>query len=165
MPTLKNTRISRGFCDTTSESRCPPSLFTIYAHLLPIRRDEADIKSREIGVAFERLRVVGLGASASFQPTLGSLLNPWNIVKGVLAARHPPVRDILSNFEGVVRPSEMLCECLVICVPSIILNHHQWCSVVQDRAVVRFLRSWLTTAKSFTKSKATSTTIVLPPKM
>src|ERR1700679_3059602 len=42
------------------------------------RREEADIKSRQLGVVFESLRVVGLDVSASLQPTLGSLLNPLN---------------------------------------------------------------------------------------
>jgi ATP-binding cassette subfamily G (WHITE) protein 2 (SNQ2) len=74
------------------------------------RRDEADIKSRELGVLFENVRVVGLGASASFQPTLGSLLNPLNILESIQYVRHPPLRDILSGFEGVVRPGEMLCK-------------------------------------------------------
>ncbi|KAF8153344.1 pleiotropic drug resistance ABC transporter [Crassisporium funariophilum] len=70
--------------------------------------DEAEIKTRQLGVSFENLRVVGLGASATFQPTLGSLLNPLNILSSIRTARHPPLRDIISNFEGVVRPGEML---------------------------------------------------------
>lgn len=57
---------------------------------------------------FEDLRVVGLGASASYQPTLGSTLNPFNKLAAINSVRHPPVRDILSGFEGVVRPGEML---------------------------------------------------------
>ncbi|KDR66421.1 hypothetical protein GALMADRAFT_80772 [Galerina marginata CBS 339.88] len=72
------------------------------------RRDEEDIKSRQLGVAFEDLTVVGLGTSASFQATLGSLLNPLNIISKIRSIRHPPLRDILSGFEGVVRPGEML---------------------------------------------------------
>ena len=74
------------------------------------RRDESEIKPRQLGVMFENLRVVGLGASASFQPTLGSLFNPMNVVHAVQMLRHPPLRDILSGFEGVVRPGEMLCK-------------------------------------------------------
>lgn len=77
-------------------------------HLLP-RKGEAGIKSRELGVAFENLRVIGLGAWASYQPTLGSILNPLNILSAIKNARHPPLRDIISGFEGVVRPGEMLC--------------------------------------------------------
>lgn len=57
---------------------------------------------------FKDLNVVGLGATAQLQPTLGSVLNPFNIVKNIRASRHPALRDILSGFEGVVRPGEML---------------------------------------------------------
>ncbi|KAF9555496.1 pleiotropic drug resistance ABC transporter [Agrocybe pediades] len=49
-----------------------------------------------------------MGSAASFQPTLGSLLNPLGIVSALQRIRHPPLRDILSGFEGVVRPGEML---------------------------------------------------------
>ncbi|PFH48337.1 hypothetical protein AMATHDRAFT_65762 [Amanita thiersii Skay4041] len=72
------------------------------------KRDEADIKSRQLGVGFENLRVVGIGASAMHQATLGSLMNPLNALKAIQRARHPPLRDIISGFEGVVRPGEML---------------------------------------------------------
>jgi ATP-binding cassette, subfamily G (WHITE), member 2, SNQ2 len=59
---------------------------------------------------FKDLRVVGLGASASYQSTLGSVLNPLNILEAVNAFRHPATKDILTGFEGVVRPGEMLRE-------------------------------------------------------
>ena len=49
-----------------------------------------------------------MGASASFQPTLGSLFNPMNLVNALQTLRHPPVRDIISGFDGVVRSGEML---------------------------------------------------------
>ena len=74
------------------------------------RRDEADIKSRQLGVAFQNLRVIGLNASANLQPTLGSLLNPLNIFAKIASVRHPPLKDIIRGFEGVVRPGEMLRE-------------------------------------------------------
>ena len=76
-----------------------------------LRREEADIKSRQLGVVFERLRVVGLDVSASLQPTLGSLLNPLNIFTKIRSLRHPPLKEIISGFSGVVRPGEMLREC------------------------------------------------------
>jgi ATP-binding cassette, subfamily G (WHITE), member 2, SNQ2 len=88
---------------------------TISPFLIPAfkRRDEADIKSRQIGVVFENLRVVGLDVSASLQPTLGSLLNPLNIFTKIRSLRHPPLKDIISGFGGVVRPGEMLRECQI----------------------------------------------------
>ena|ERR1700677_2180511 len=73
-----------------------------------IRRDRAGIQSRELGVMFRDLRVVGLGAAASYQPTFGSFFNPKVILEKIRALRHPPLRDILSGFEGVIRPGEML---------------------------------------------------------
>jgi hypothetical protein len=39
---------------------------------------------------------------------VGSVFNPRVILKKIQALRHPPLRDILSGFEGVVRPGEML---------------------------------------------------------
>lgn len=57
---------------------------------------------------FRDLKVVGQAASDSFQPTLGSLFNPLIILEQIQKARHPTVRNILSGFEGVVKPGEML---------------------------------------------------------
>lgn len=74
------------------------------------RLDEHDIKRREIGVLFKDLRVVGVGASASYQPTFGSSLNPLNFLNNFRGSLRPATRDILAGFEGVVRPGEMLCE-------------------------------------------------------
>ncbi|KAJ7928748.1 hypothetical protein B0H13DRAFT_2181709 [Mycena leptocephala] len=69
---------------------------------------DAEIEERELGVVFEDLQVVGLGASASYQPTLGSTLNPLSIFEKINTLRHPPLRNILEGFSGVVRPGEML---------------------------------------------------------
>jgi len=80
----------------------------LYSKPLLFRRGEAGIKTRQLGVLFENLGVVGLGASASYQQTLGSIFNPINIVRAVQSLRHPPLRDILTDFEGVIRPGEML---------------------------------------------------------
>lgn len=74
------------------------------------RKDEADIRTRELGVLFENLRVVGLGSSASYQATLGSVLNPLALIEKIRNLRHPPLHDILSGFEGVIRPGEMIRE-------------------------------------------------------
>lgn len=57
---------------------------------------------------FKDLRVVGLGTAASYQSTFGSLFNPAVILEKIRTLRNPPLRDILSGFEGVVRPGEML---------------------------------------------------------
>lgn len=63
---------------------------------------------RELGVSFEDLRVVGLGATANYQATFASMLNPLNIPQQINDIRHPALRNILNGFYGVVRPGEML---------------------------------------------------------
>ncbi|KAG1787456.1 uncharacterized protein HD556DRAFT_1448797 [Suillus plorans] len=64
---------------------------------------------RELSVMFKDLRIVGVGAHASLQLTIGSMLNPAAILRNTLAMRNQPVRDIFSGFEGIVAPGEMLC--------------------------------------------------------
>jgi len=71
-------------------------------------RGEESIQGRELGVMFQDLRVVGVGARASWQPTIGSLFNPAAILRNISKMRNPVTRDILSGFEGVVAPGEML---------------------------------------------------------
>jgi hypothetical protein len=84
----------------------------LYLNLLSRRMNDSGVKRRELGVMFQNLRVVGLSAASSFQPTFGSVFNPNIIWETIQNARHPHVRDILSGFEGVVRPGEMLCSLL-----------------------------------------------------
>jgi len=57
---------------------------------------------------FRDFRVVGLGATVSYQPTFGSVLNPSNTLEAIQKVRPTPVRDLISGFEGVVRRGEML---------------------------------------------------------
>ncbi|KIY47084.1 pleiotropic drug resistance ABC transporter [Fistulina hepatica ATCC 64428] len=71
-------------------------------------REEADIPSRELGVVFDNLSVTGIGSSAAYQPTIGSILNPLNIPEKIRNSRHTPTRTILDGFHGSVRPGEML---------------------------------------------------------
>ena len=72
------------------------------------RQDANNIKGRELGIAFRGLRVTGLGNANVTQPTIGSTFNPLEIPNAIQAGRHPIIKDILSGFEGVVRPGEML---------------------------------------------------------
>ncbi|KAK7033390.1 pleiotropic drug resistance ABC transporter [Favolaschia claudopus] len=91
----------------TGDSEAP---FDLEKTLRFIQRqmEDAHIEGRELGVVFQDLRVVGLGAAASYQPTLGSALNPFSLVEKLRAFRNPPLRDILYGITGVVRPGEML---------------------------------------------------------
>ncbi|KAG1869109.1 ABC-2 type transporter-domain-containing protein [Suillus tomentosus] len=75
--------------------------------LMKHRQDEG-IKDRQLGVMFKDLRVVGAGSRTSLQPTAGSLFHPSTLLAKIREIRHPSIRDILSGFEGVVTPGEML---------------------------------------------------------
>ncbi|GJJ10736.1 hypothetical protein Clacol_004963 [Clathrus columnatus] len=77
---------------------------------------EEGIKLRNLGVTFKMLtvnglqdlQVVGLGASVKYQETIFSLFSPFNIADKIRNKIHPPVKDILTGFEGSVKPGEML---------------------------------------------------------
>lgn len=72
-------------------------------------------KTRHAGVVFRDLTVLGKGLGADLQATVGDIFLGLprflkNLVtKGPKAAvGKPPVRELLSNFDGCVRPGEML---------------------------------------------------------
>ena len=52
--------------------------------------------------------MIGTGASSFFQNTVGSGLNPKVAYNNIRRALRPETHDILSGFNGVVRPGEML---------------------------------------------------------
>lgn len=93
------------------------------------RMDTADnIKTRELGVLFQDLRVIGTGASISYQPTVGSILDFRSHLREIQEKRHPTTRDILTGFEGVVRPGEMLRE---------LINFPSCIKLYSDRTTLR----------------------------
>ncbi|CAJ2505166.1 Uu.00g125600.m01.CDS01 [Anthostomella pinea] len=72
-------------------------------------------KTRHSGVIFRDLTVMGAGLGASLQPTVGDIfLGLPRFLKNLLtkgpkaATGKPPVRELLSSFDGCVRPAEML---------------------------------------------------------
>ncbi|CAG5158659.1 uncharacterized protein ALTATR162_LOCUS5192 [Alternaria atra] len=72
-------------------------------------------KTRHQGVVFKHLMVKGMGIGAALQPSVGSLfLDPVRFVKNLLtkgprqAAGKPPVRTLLDDFSGCIRPGEMV---------------------------------------------------------
>ena len=72
-------------------------------------------KTRHSGVVFRDLTVKGVGLGASLQPTVGDIfLGLPRFVKNLFtkgpkaAFGKPPVRELLSNFNGCVRPGEIL---------------------------------------------------------
>lgn len=75
-------------------------------------------KTRHVGVVFKNLTVKGMGLGAALQPTFGDVfldLPRWIgkfFSKGPRkAASKPPVKTILNDFSGVIKPGEM---CLVL---------------------------------------------------
>lgn len=75
-------------------------------------------KTRHQGVIFKHLTVKGMGVGAALQPTIGDFfLDPGRFIKNLFAkgprkaAGKPPVRTILDDFSGVIKPGEM---CLVL---------------------------------------------------
>ena len=75
-------------------------------------------KTRHQGVIFKHLTVKGMGIGAALQPSVGDFfLDPGRFLKNLFtkgprkAAGKPPVRTILDDFSGVIKPGEM---CLVL---------------------------------------------------
>ncbi|KAF2193354.1 ABC drug exporter AtrF [Zopfia rhizophila CBS 207.26] len=72
-------------------------------------------KTRHVGVIFKNLTVKGMGVGAALQPSVGDIfLNFPRFLKNFFtkgpnqAAGKPPVRTILDDFSGCVKPGEML---------------------------------------------------------
>ena len=74
-----------------------------------------DEKTRHVGLVFKNLTVKGMGLGAALQPTLsGPFLALPRLLQGLFSggarkiAGKPPVRTILNDFTGCIRPGEML---------------------------------------------------------
>ncbi|PSN73742.1 ABC drug exporter AtrF [Corynespora cassiicola Philippines] len=72
-------------------------------------------KTRHVGVIFKHLTVKGMGVGAALQPTVSDIfLGLPRFLKNVItkgprqAAGKPPVRTILDDFTGCIKPGEML---------------------------------------------------------
>jgi len=75
-------------------------------------------KTRHKGVIFRHLTVKGMGVGAALQPSVGDLfLGPVRFSKNMVAkgprkaAGKPPVRTLIDDFSGAIKPGEM---CLVL---------------------------------------------------
>ena len=70
-------------------------------------------KTRHVGVVFKNFTVKGAGLGATLQPTIGDIFLTLPRKIGRLfnrkkkAVSSPPIRTILNNFSGVIRPGEM----------------------------------------------------------
>lgn len=72
-------------------------------------------KTRHQGVIFKHLTVKGMGIGAALQPSVGDFfLNPGRFIKNLLSkgprktTSKPPVRTILDDFSGCIKPGEMI---------------------------------------------------------
>ncbi|KAF2494821.1 hypothetical protein BU16DRAFT_48838 [Lophium mytilinum] len=74
-----------------------------------------DEKTRHVGVVFKHLTVKGMGLGAALQPSVGDFfLDLPRFLKNLVtkgprkAANKPPIRTILDDFSGCIKPGEML---------------------------------------------------------
>lgn len=126
-------------------------------------RENTNATRRELGVLFEGLRVVGVGGAESYQMTFSSYFNPKIWLEKVRNARYPQVRDIISSFDGLVRPGEMLRAFKLISKHFISLTSVQLFWAVQDLVALRFSRHWPTAVTNFMPPwEKCSTTLSLP---
>lgn len=72
-------------------------------------------KTRHHGVIYKHLTVKGMGIGAALQPTVGSFFHdPLRLVRNIFtkgprkAAGKPPVRTLIDDFSGSIKPGEML---------------------------------------------------------
>ncbi|KAL6877662.1 ABC-2 type transporter [Trichoderma longibrachiatum] len=79
------------------------------------QENNPDEQLRHSGVIFRDLTVKGVGLGASLQPTVGDIFlglprKIRNLVRGGAKAAQakPPVRELISHFDGCVRPGELL---------------------------------------------------------
>ncbi|WFD22771.1 hypothetical protein MEQU1_001448 [Malassezia equina] len=71
--------------------------------------DERGNERRTMGIAFRDVRVTGFGTGAQLNETFGSLLiSPLRIISGIRSMLHRPIKNILVDVEGCVKPGEML---------------------------------------------------------
>ena len=74
-----------------------------------------DEKTRHVGLVFRNLTVRGMGLGAALQPTLSDpFLGLPRFIKALIgggpqkAAGKPPIRTIINDFTGCIKPGEML---------------------------------------------------------
>lgn len=76
--------------------------------------EDSGIIPKKIGVRFKNLTVQGSGTGSIFVRTFGDELlglfgkDLFNLVRGWISKQTPPIKNIIHDFSGVVKPGEML---------------------------------------------------------
>jgi ABC-type multidrug transport system ATPase subunit/ABC-type multidrug transport system permease subunit len=101
----------------TAEEEEPAEIERLMSRMFGHARQEhgEEERMRHSGVIFRDLTVKGVGLGASLQPTVGDIFlglprTIRNLIKGgpKAATAKPPVRELISHFDGCVRPGELL---------------------------------------------------------
>ncbi|KAH8653120.1 putative Brefeldin A resistance protein [Tricladium varicosporioides] len=108
---LSERRSNRAYGDSSDDEDEPISLANDW-NLMPEIKDRAkqgekdDVKGRKLGVTWTNLTVKGIGADAAINENVGS---QFNIPRAIMEGRHAaPLRTIIENSHGCVKPGEML---------------------------------------------------------
>ena len=90
------------------------------------------------------------------------MLNPLEWIRGLSTARHPETREILSGFEGVISPGEMLRELLSRLISEDYMVDPEllkWCLGARERDVAHSLKLLQIKRMSISLSLVNGTTI------
>lgn len=83
--------------------------FERYLQTMFERADQADILHRRMGLGFSNLTVTGVGSGFGLQDTVPSLFTEvLRLPQHIASFFHPPVKQIVRDLEGCVKPGEML---------------------------------------------------------
>ncbi|KAL7794314.1 ABC-2 type transporter domain-containing protein [Trichoderma ceciliae] len=114
---LSRRRTAGTFASATEEEEESAEIERLMSRMFGHARQEHREEERvqHSGVIFRDLTVKGVGIGARLQPTVGDIFlglprTIRNLVKGgpKAAQAKPPVRELISHFDGCVRPGELL---------------------------------------------------------
>ncbi|RFU75353.1 brefeldin a resistance [Trichoderma arundinaceum] len=114
---LSRRRTTGTFTSSQEEEEESAEIERLMSRMFGHARQEHDEQERmrHSGVIFRDLTVKGVGLGASLQPTVGDIFlglprTIRNLIRGGLKAAQakPPVRELISHFDGCVRPGELL---------------------------------------------------------
>lgn len=87
------------------------------------RAEEAGIMNRTVGVLFQNLTVQGVDMGAKALATVGELLrSPFRIIQVLREAKYKKYRNIIEDFDGVIKAGEMVLVCQLIYFYLIVLQ-------------------------------------------